>query len=269
MEDMVRKLPVVPLLASFCLFGAASIFAETNDDGTIKRMRLQGIKHTTERAILWVEKGYLSNREIRDFGSVVDRGIVRAEAYLRRPFDREHHGENRIHYFIRGGRFASHVYGGYHQRRYRRPVVFLSFVKEGKAPYLHETVHILAWDFHALWIREGLAVYLNDKLGGYRAFPNFGRDIDECAKEYITDTWGGTLALIGKDGIPTFSTPEERRTFYVFSGSFVKFLDGEFGTEKLMSIYRTKKVSKTFRDLTGKDMKNWKQAWLKGLTGQR
>jgi hypothetical protein len=194
MGQLLRRLPVAPLLASVCLFGAASIFAETNDDGTIKRMRRQGIKHTTERAVLWVEKGYLSNREIREFGSVVDRSIVRAETYLRLPFDREHYREDRIHYFIGGGRFTSHVYGRRHQRRYRRAVVFLSYVKEGKAPYLHETVHILAWDFHALWIREGLAVYLNDKLGGSPAFPNFGRDVDECAREYLAGTWGASWA---------------------------------------------------------------------------
>lgn len=197
MGELLRRLPVAPLLASVCLFGTASIFAETNDDGTIKRMRRQGIKHTTERAVLWVEKGYLSNREIREFALAVDGGIGRVKAYLRLPFDREHYGEYRIHYFIRGGRFASHVYGRRHQRRYMRPAVFLSYVKEKKAPYLHETVHILAWDFHALWIREGMAVYLNDKLGDYPAFPNFGKDVDECAREEFSSTWGGIMGLIG------------------------------------------------------------------------
>ena len=41
----------------------------------------------------------------------------------------------------------------------------------GPAPrsaYLHEMVHLVLWRWHELWIREGLAAFLNDELGGYR-----------------------------------------------------------------------------------------------------
>ena len=58
------------------------------------------------------------------------------------------------------------------------PVIFLSFAAEKNAPYVHETVHIIAWDWSAPWLEEGLAVFLNDALSGYPTFPNYGEDLD-------------------------------------------------------------------------------------------
>lgn len=53
---------------------------------------------------------------------------------------------------------------GYQPRKYMHPVIFLSFESEKKAPFVHETIHIIAWDWHTIWLKEGLAVFLNDKL---------------------------------------------------------------------------------------------------------
>ena len=75
------------------------------------------------------------------------------------------------------------------------PVIFLTWADEKKAPYIHETVHIIAWDWNTLWIKEGLTVFLNDKLGGYPSFPNFGKDIDELAR--INLHFSLTLGMVG------------------------------------------------------------------------
>jgi hypothetical protein len=269
MDSFLKRVSVVSLIASFYFIGAANpISGRMDDHSTASRLRKQGIKHTTQRAILWVEKNYLSKEEIEEFGSFVDKGIIRAEEYLGVTFDKEHYKGDKVHYFIKGGRFISHVFGGYRHKEFRKPIVFLSFVKEGKSPYLHETVHILAWESYSLWIREGLAVYLNDKLGGYPAFPNFGKDIDECAKEYLNRKFRNTLRLIGNNGIPEFSDRMERRIFYLFSGSFVKFLDGEIGTEKLMDIYKAKNTKQAFKKISGQKVEEWKKVWVNSLGGQ-
>ena len=266
MGYFLKRVSVVSLIALFYFIGAATpIFGRIDDHSTVSKLRKQGIKYTSQRAILWVEKDYLSNGEIKGFGSLIDRGIIRAEEYLQMTFDKEHYKEDRIHYFIKSGRFVSHVFGGYHHKEFRNPIVFLSYVKEGKSPYLHETIHILAWEFYSLWIREGLAIYLNDKLGGYPAFPNFGKDIDECAKEHANRKFKKVLRLIGKNGIHEFSNRMERKVFYFFSGSFVKFLDGEIGTEKLMNIYKAKNTKMAFKKISGQKVEDWKQAWLNGL----
>ena len=56
-------------------------------------------------------------------------------------------------------------------------------------------MHIIAWDWNTLWIKEGLTVFLNDKLGGYPSFPNFGKDIDELAR--INLHFSLTLGMVG------------------------------------------------------------------------
>jgi len=239
-----------------------------DDDSIIRSLKKNGIKYTTKRAVLWIEKGYLADDEIEKFSSLIDRGIIRVEKYLGVPFDKERYKDDKIHYFIKSGRFASHVYAGYNQRKFRKPIVFLSFVKEKRAPHLHETVHIVTWDFRSLWIREGLAIYLNNKLGGYPAFPNFGRDIDDCAKEYLNRNFKYVFRLIGKNGIPQFSRALERRVFYYFCGSFVKFFEGEIGIEKFMQIYNAKNTKKAIVEVTGKKVEEWKKAWLDTLNVQ-
>lgn len=79
-------------------------------------------------------------------------------------------------------------------------VIFLTHAAEERSPYVHETVHIIAWNWHTMWIKEGLAVFLNDHLGGYPAFPSFGRDIDDFAKSKLAYKF--PLRLVGQNGIP-------------------------------------------------------------------
>lgn len=268
MGYFLRRGSVVSLIALFYFIGGATpVFSRMDDHATVSKLRKQGIKYTSQRAILWVEKDYLSKEEIREFGSLIDRGIMRAEEYLQMSFDKEHYKADQIQYFIKSGSFASHVFGGYRHKEFRKPIVFLSYVLGGRSPYLHETVHILAWKSYSLWIREGLAVYLNDKLGGYPAFPNFGQDIDEYAKGLFMPRFKKVLRLIGKNGIPEFSNRMERRVFYILSGSFVKFLDREIGTEKLMDIYKARNTKKAFKKISGQKVEDWKQTWVNSLGG--
>ena len=139
-------------------------------------------KNAPPRApILWVEAGYLSPDEAGDLHRRIDAGIEAVEKFLALPFSRAAYGQEKIEFFIHSRRAPSHTITGYRPREYMHPVVFLSYAKRKRTPYLHETVHIIAWDWNSLWLKEGLAVHLNDSLGGYAAFPNFGESVDDFA----------------------------------------------------------------------------------------
>ena len=133
---------------------------------------------------------------------------------------------------------ASHTITAYQPRKYMHPVIFLTFASEKKAPFVHETVHIIAWDWHTLWLKEGLAIFLKDKLGGYPSFPNFGKDIDKLARGNLR--YSSITEKIGQDGITSFSNRAEREIFYIISGSFVKFIYENIGIENLMEILQEK-----------------------------
>lgn len=220
------------------------------------------ISHSTERAQLWVEKNYMSEKEIAQLGELVDEGIKKVEDYLGTSFEKEYGHKSKITYYIKSGNFVSHVYGGYDQNQYLKPIVFLSYSKEKKTPYLHETVHILSPEFSSLWVREGLAVYLNDKLGGYPCFPNLGKDIDLSAMECLAIP-KNPLPYVGENGIPKiFQNNEERNKFYTLSGSFVKYIENKIGIQKFMVIYKAPDTQKAFQEITQKSIEDWKKEWI-------
>ena len=121
------------------------------------------------------------------------------------------------------------------------------------------------WNFHSLWIREGLAIFLNDKLGGYPAFPNFGRDIDKSAKLLLDYKSKNVLKMIGQEGIPDFSDREEREVFYILSGSFVKFLEIHLGINRFKELYEQENMREAFIRITGKGVDEWKNEWMNSL----
>jgi hypothetical protein len=220
-------------------------------------------KYISDRSILWIEEGYLSKGEAEVLQKRIDKSIKEIENFIGIKFDMEAYKRDKIEYFVHSKREASHTITGYRPRKYMHPVVFLTYAAEMRAPYVHETVHIIAWDWNTLWIKEGLAVFLNDKLHGYPAFPNFGKDIDEFAKSMLR--FKSPLKLIGQNGIPRFSDRKERRMFYIFSGSFVKYLYTHLEIEKLMDIYKPKDTKKAVAKITGKNLDNWKKEWIDSL----
>lgn len=217
----------------------------------------------SDRSILLVEKGYLSQKEAHLLQQRIDKAIHDIEDFTGLSFDKEAYQKQKIEYFVHSKHEVSHTITGNQPGKYLHPVVFLTYATEKKAPYVHETVHIIAWDWNTLWIKEGLAVFLNDKLNGYPAFPNYGNDIDKAAKSKLR--YKLALWKIGRNGVPTFSDSDERQVFYILSGSLVKYLYAHIGAEKLMDIYKAKDTKQAVYEITGKNLDIWKKEWIDTL----
>ena len=238
------------------------------DIGLMRSLKRDAEKRASARSVLWVEAGYLSAEEASELHQKIDAGIEAAEKFLGLKFSSEAYGQERIEFFVHGRRAPSHTITGYSPRKYMHPVVFLSYAKGRRTPYLHETVHIIAWDWNALWLKEGLAVHLNDRLGGYAAFPNFGEPVDEFASRVLRREFPPAmeaLDLVGENGIPRFGDRRVRRMFYILAGSYAGYLLREWGVEKFMRVYAAKDTEAAILKETGRPAWMWKEAWLGGV----
>jgi hypothetical protein len=128
-----------------------------------QRGESDGVRFEKQRAVVVFERGRLSEAQMERFAGLVDRGIRDVERYLgQAPSAR------RIRFFV-GSRVSM-------SRTVRRTVLLpLERVKNDTAPYLHETVHVLAPPrCDCLWLGEGFASFVQshvaEELGGYDGF---------------------------------------------------------------------------------------------------
>jgi len=203
----------------------------------------------TNKAQINIENDYLNNIEIEEIVKKIDTGITNIENYINIYIN------SPIEYYIKNGNFISCADD--HK-------ILLSFVKEKRSPYLHETVHVIAKPkIKQQWLEEGLSVYLNEKLSGDPCFPNGEIPIDEFAKfkydnlKYFTREFDFTK--INNDF--EFKTKYARSAFYIFSGSFVKYLDKKIGIENFMKIYNCIDLDNDFLKITGKTINEFKNEW--------
>jgi len=256
-------LTILFLAVSFQTACAVEYSGSSRDLSLIRSIKSDAEKYVSDRSILWIEEGYLSKEEAELLQQKIDDSIREVENFIGIKFDKEAYKSDKIEYFVHSKRKPSHTITINQPRKYMHPVIFLTYAAEKKAPYVHETVHIIAWDWNTLWIKEGLAVYLNDKLNGYPAFPNYGNDIDRVAKSKLR--FKSALWKIGGNGVPKFSGKKERRVFYTLSGSFVKYLYTHIGLENLMKIYKAKDTKRAVVEITGKKLGMWKKEWIDNL----
>jgi hypothetical protein len=229
------------------------------------------VDHTLERAVLRVEHGFLDTSQTVELGRRIESAIRDVETFINVEFDVEHYKEARIVVHLFESRCISHVKGGYFQ--VATPHIYMSLdeprSETPKGPYLHEIVHIIAWEWHDLWIREGLAVFLNDELGGYPTYPNYGTELNTATAHSLSDANGRralTLVATAKrvPG-PVMYEYNVRQPFYIQSGAFAKHLWKTMGRENFLQVYRSKDLVSVYQQLEGHSLLEEKARWLDSL----
>jgi len=121
-------------------------------------------------------------------------------------------------------------------------------VAAGMADMTHELTHVFFPNGNRL-LAEGLAVYLQQKIGVNPAFPNFGKDLDQAVRDLLPDLGPHGLDKIDLAAFDATPTPNELivkigetwcqdETTYVIAGSFVKFLIEHLGgPDKFYKLY--------------------------------
>jgi hypothetical protein len=125
-------------------------------------------------------------------------------------------------------------------------------VEARKAAIAHELVHVFYPNANR-FLAEGFAVYLQDKIGGNPAFPNFGRPLHALVLERLRGTLGeclDSLQLAALDAIGTPSPltlrlgnvcfgeePKGQGFIYPIAGSFVQHLIESRGLASFRALY--------------------------------
>jgi hypothetical protein len=111
----------------------------------------------------------------------------------------------------------------------------LAMAKDRTGALLHEITHNYARNRNSL-LREGLAVYLQDKIGGNRSFPNQGQNLHVLARRMLPSI-ASLDRLNSVRGDLSLVMP--KRPAYILSGSFVKFLIDRYGLPQFRTLYET------------------------------
>jgi len=123
-------------------------------------------------------------------------------------------------------------------------------VAAGEADITHELTHVLFPNGNRM-LAEGLAVYLQQKIGVNAAFPNFGKDLDRAVHDLLPRLGAHGLDKIDLGRFDAISTPDDLTvtigedqyddaTTYLIAGSFVQFLieSASFGgADKFYKLY--------------------------------
>ena len=111
----------------------------------------------------------------------------------------------------------------------------LNGVRAQTSGLLHEMVHVYAPSMNR-FLAEGLAVYLQQKLGGNAAFPNFGKDLRQLARHNLSGV--SSLERLTKVRTPRpLRTVMQEEAAYILAGSFVGFLIENYGLQMFRNLY--------------------------------
>lgn len=102
---------------------------------------------------------------------------------------------------------------------------------------LHEIVHVYA-PHDNRFLAEGLAVYLQAKLGGNRAFPNDGDPLAKVARGDLPSSEVMARLEAVRTPVPLGRVMDERAA-YVLAGSFVEHLIEKRGLDRFKVLYES------------------------------
>lgn len=254
------------------------------DVSRVAKLLGEGVRIEKQRVICWFPKDSLSTKAMDSISNMMHEGVLLAEAFIEAPLEvQKFSSENPIECFFPSDNFISHadVNMGY---------LFIPFwrMKENKAPWLHEILHILLtsknghlyedWEkvshIYPTWLHEGFADYLTSEISKeqdwlhYDVFSNsYNSDTDSLfLAEYKAKKGIEVVSFIGKKGHPKLLSGSERRTyapiFYHGSHSLIKYIANTYGEDILLeTIFEPTNEHKVLESKTGKTLEQIRKEW--------
>lgn len=240
-EDSIAIRAIVVL--ALVLVGACSAFQPAYRD---------------ERFII-VSEGDFRSDEIQRVRTQLEAGAAALEKYIgpaparRLP----------VVVHLRPGAGISHSHHG-------RGPIELYWVRERRAPIIHELTHVLAGytPANGHWTQEGFASYMQDRYGEDSAFPT-RKMAHALVKILIED--GGSLPMLevmrDRDRARYFGTrtPWERWRAYTQATSFCAYLIERYGHEKFLRLYDAAFEYTDFSGIYGTTAEGLVAEWLSYL----
>ena len=147
----------------------------------------------------------------------------------------------------------------------------LHWVRERRAPIVHELTHVLAGytPAHGHWTQEGFASYMQDRYGEDEAFPT--RRLAHALVKAIVDD-GALLPMLdvmrdrGRRRYFGLGDPWRRWLAYTQSTSLCTYLIEWHGAERFFRIYDLPFERMDFVGVYGMDAERLLEAWLREVT---
>lgn len=225
----------------------------------------------------------MSDAEMQAVANLLDKGVCDAKSFIGAP-DWSVGGDRRVYFYFADANFISHAPGG--------NTVFIPSwrMREHKAPWLHEAMHILiavdgdwlsqpenvANDRMPLWLHEGLAEAIAAEVAMLNGFAHYSplidvplEQLDEFASNRVRDCPNPQrlLAYVGSRGTLPDLFGEDRMkyavAFYAASTSFVRFLarrDGGY-QHLLAAVASFDRETETYERLSGTSLAALKHQW--------
>lgn len=134
----------------------------------------------------------------------------------------------------------------------------------GIPPIAHELTHYLALSDSSS-LSEGLAELIQAKFSKNppSSVDRRYKDIYGLSKEFLRGT-EYDLEYIAKIGLPAREYPEEEELnrFYILSHSFTRYLIDQYGVEKYMQVYKSKRILAGYEEVYGRNLDQLKGDWL-------
>jgi hypothetical protein len=263
------------------------------DDPTrIAYLHEHGIRVEGQQVIVWLPPEALAEPQRQELVDNLDRGVTALRALIgAHPW--QHLRDQKITYYISPERFIAHATG-------RATILMpLARLQEGRAPFLHESVHELLFpqppsspnDLSNVgtrvpltsrpeWLIEGMADYVAQTVAAETGFAEgdvfavggLARADTTCVQRLQRPRGAEVLRSIGEAGAPAALFTTERQavapTFYACAQSFVKFLVARVGLRAMVELFpliREGKVDERLAQLTQSSLPLLRAEWLRTI----
>lgn len=205
---------------------------------------------TTDHSVLHIEKNYLNKDDQIDIAEKVEKGILEVSNYLGKENLKFNFQEKKVDVYIQSDKKQNAISSS--------GIIYLENAKEGFSPYIFSTVLVLAnehWQDKENWLSYGLATYLNKRFGEFPSHPVADKNIDELARETINKKDYDLVYEYFPEMY--YTNVNEKTAFSRIAGSFVKYIENEYGKESLLKIYNGANTE----EITNKTIEELKSDW--------
>ena len=137
----------------------------------------------------------------------------------------------------------------------------------GRGPAIvHEPTHVIATSQGKpnRYLDEGLAVFMQEKFGADKSYPNMGEDVHRVTARLIKKV-GEPVSIYKLEETRNSSMVGDlRRLAYLQEGSFVRYLIEKYGLDGFMAMYEGKSYEKVYKKSLEELERDWKE-FIRGI----
>jgi hypothetical protein len=256
------------MIAAIVTLSASALLADFSDDcRTVNEVDGNAAVRVRERIEVHSLGGSLTPAQLDGFADLAEKGAADIARFTGVAPSKQ-----RILIYLSPRIDISHTYPHYPGSVHHEARVFIDSerVDHHTAPYLHELVHAVVGDGGAMWLEEGFASWVASSVattyGGYYA-PVLSDDndrVDSQARNVIERSRGAAEAAAWFDSDSPDLSQRDRRSFYILSHSFTKYLGNTLGTSRLVRIHRANNVH-ALELTSGVSLGEWRTKWMSSL----